>query len=220
MIWQELAALAQWHNLRFLLDGLWVTMRISLLTIAFAFVIGTVLGVMRYSNHWLLSRLAAVYIEGFRSSPLILLILLIRFTTPLKPINSGTLALSLFTAAIVAEIVRGGLQSVDKGQWEAARSQGFTWAQTLRHVVLPQALRKMIPPIIGQFITVVKDTSYVWITGVEELTGKGVIILGQFGSASQFFAIFGAIGLIYYLLCWGLNRFGLWQERRMSWLTM
>jgi len=217
---EELLALAQWHNLRFLWQGLAVTLQISVLTIIFSFLLGTVLGVMRYSGHWLLSRLAAVYVEGFRSSPLILLVLLFRFTTPLKPVNSGTLAMSLFTAAIVAEVVRGGLNAVDKGQWEAARSQGFSWIQILRYVVLPQALRKMIPPLIGQFITVVKDTSYVWVTGVEELTGKGVIILGQYGTASQFFAIFGLIGLIYYLLCWGLQRFGLHQERRMSWLTM
>ncbi len=217
---EELAALAQWHNLRFLWQGLAVTLQISVLTIISSFVLGTILGIMRYSGHWLLGRLAAVYVEGFRASPLILLILLFRFTTPLKPVNSGTLAMSLFTAAIVAEVVRGGLNSVDKGQWEAARSQGFSWVQILRYVVLPQALRKMIPPLVGQFITVVKDTSYVWVTGVEELTGKGVIILGQYGSAVQFFAIFGTIGLVYYLLCWGLQRFGLFQERRMSWLTM
>src|SRR5690606_24647760 len=135
------------------------------------FILGTLLGVMRYSGHWLLARIAAVYIESFRASPLILLILLFRFTMPLKPVNSGTLAMTLFTAAIVGEIVRGGLNSVDKGQWEAARSQGFTWWQTMQHIVLPQALRKMIPPLTGQFITVVKDTSYVWVVGVQELTG-------------------------------------------------
>lgn len=217
---EDLSALAQWHNVVFMAEGLWITIRISVLTIIFSFVAGTVLGVVRYSGHWLFSRLAAVYIEGFRASPLILLVLLLRFTTPMKPVNSGTLALSLFTAAVVAEVVRGGLNSVDKGQWEAARSQGFSWLQIMQHIVLPQAMRKMIPPLIGQFITVVKDTSYVWVVGVQELTGKGVIILGQHGSTIQFFAIFGLIGLVYYLLCWGLNRFGSWQERRMSWLTM
>lgn len=217
---EELAALAQWHNVRFMAEGLWITLRISGLTIFFSFILGTVLGIIRYSGHWLFSRLAAIYIEGFRASPLILLVLLFRFTMPLKPVDSGTLALTLFTAAIVAEIVRGGLNAVDKGQWEAARSQGFTWVQTMRYIVLPQAMRKMIPPLIGQFITVVKDTSYVWVVGVQELTGKGVIILGRHGSTVQFFAIFGLIGLVYYLLCLGLNRFGSWQERRMSWLTM
>ena len=216
---EELAALAQWHNVRFMAEGLWITLRISVLTIVFSFILGTLLGVMRYTNHWLLARVAAVYIEGFRASPLILLILLFRFTMPLKPVNSGTLAMTLFTAAIVGEIVRGGLNSVDKGQWEAARSQGFTWWQTMRYIVLPQALRKMIPPLTGQFITVVKDTSYVWVTGVQELTGKGVIILGKHGSTIQFFAIFGMIGLIYYVLCLAINQIGLWQENRMSWLT-
>lgn len=217
---QELAVLFQWHHVRFMLEGLWITLRISVLTIVFSFILGTILGVMRYSGHWLLARIAAVYIESFRASPLILLILLFRFTLPLQPVNSGTLAMTLFTAAIVGEIVRGGLNSVDKGQWEAARSQGFTWWQAMRYIVLPQALRKMIPPLTGQFITVVKDTSYVWVTGVQELTGKGVIILGKYGSTVQFFAIFGMIGLIYWVLCLTINRIGLWQERRMSWLTM
>jgi len=217
---EELAALAQWHNVRFLAQGLLITLRISLLTIIFSFILGTLLGVMRFSGHWLLSRVAAVYIESFRASPLILLILLFRFTLPLKPINSGTLAMTLFTAAIVGEIVRGGLNSVDKGQWEAAFSQGFTWLETLRCIVLPQALRKMVPPLTGQFITVVKDTSYVWVVGVQELTGKGVIILGQYGSTVQFFAIFGMIGLIYWALCLAVYRLGRWQEQRMSWLTM
>jgi putative glutamine transport system permease protein len=219
MIMEEIAALMQWHNARFLLEGLWITVRISVLTILFSSILGTILGVMRYSGHWLLGRVAAVYIEAFRSSPLILLILLFRFTVPIKPVNSGTLAMTLFTAAVVAEIIRGGLNSVDRGQWEAARSQGFSWLQTLRFIVLPQAFRKMIPPLAGQFITVVKDTSYVWVTGVEELTGKGVIILGKYGSTAQFFLVFGTIGLVYYLLCLGINRLGLWQEKRMSWLT-
>ena len=116
----------------------------------------------------------------------------------------------------MSEIIRSGLNSLPKGQIEAAQSQGMSTLQIVWHIVLPQAYRNIIPPMMSQFTTVIKDSSFVWAVGTEELTGKGMILIGKYSSTAQVFAIFGAVAILYFLLNYSLSVLARWQHNKMS----
>jgi putative glutamine transport system permease protein len=170
--------------LKFLLQGFLITLEVAAISILLSFIIGCIVGTVRYSKVPIVSRILAFLVEMIRNLPLLLIIFFTRFALPEVGIKisifwSAVAALTVFESAMIAEIIRGGLRSVDKGQIEAARSSGLSNFQTLRHIVLPQALRRMVPPIVSQFISLVKDTSLAVIISLPELMNQSKIIAAQ-----------------------------------------
>jgi len=202
-------------NIKFLLQGLKLTMTIAVVTIILSIVIGTILAVLR-RNKGIFGAIAATYIEIFRNTPLILWILFCRFLIPIKPMSSGILSMTLFTTAVMAEIIRGGLNSVATGQFEAGKSQGFSTFQILWHIILPQAFRNMVPAILSQVVTTIKDTSFLWIVGIEDLTGKGMILMGSFVSSNQIFGMYGLLALIYFTINFTLSSIVRTQQGKLA----
>lgn len=196
------------ENIFFMLAGLKLTLLIALGTIILSIICGTILALIRnYCKGVLapLATLAAIYIEIFRCTPNILWILWIRFTIPGDPIPLGIFSFTLFTSAVVAEIVRGGLNAIPKGQFEGAAAQGFNFAQTLMYIVLPQTFKSIIPALLSQVITIIKDTSFLKIVDIAEFTRNSNVILGSLRGFSQIIMLYGFVALTYFVINFALS---------------
>lgn len=193
-------------NLLFLLNGLRTSLVISLCVIILSILLGTLLGLVRNYEKKVFGKLASFYIELFRNTPLLLWMLGCAFLIPGSTILvKGSLALFLYTAAVVAEIVRGGLNAIPKGQFEAAHSQGFSFFQTLLYIILPQTFKKIIPSLLSQVITTIKDTSFLAGLGIMEFTRSGQVILGKVTKTSEVFLIYGFLAVVYFIICFTLS---------------
>jgi polar amino acid transport system permease protein len=168
-------------------EGISSTLLISLISLVISLVIGTVVAIMRMSANSFIWRIAAGYIQTIRSTPLLIQIYIIYFSVPALPlldrrldeIEGGIIALGLNAGAYMSEIIRAGIESISKGQTEAAESVGMTYFQRMRYVVLPQAFAKVIPPLLGQTAVLIKDSSLVSFIGVFELFGAGLVVLSD-----------------------------------------
>jgi putative glutamine transport system permease protein len=205
-------------TLAFLAGGLGVTLELAAIAIAISFVAGVALALARLSRWPALRVLATLYIEGMRALPLLLVIFFAYFALPriigvkLDPFTAGATALSAFTAALVAEIVRAGILAVPKGLLEAAASQGLSPAQILRIVTLPIAVRQMMPALVAQFVTLLKDTSLTAVIGILELTRRGQIVFAQ--PPFQPIPVFALLALVYFTANFGLAQVGRRLETR------
>lgn len=192
------------------------TLQISVVSIVLGSLLGTVAGLMRVQPLRPLRFLAAAYVELLRNIPLMLVLYLIYFGAgaflPVSPFWASVIGLSVFEGAYVAEIVRAGIQSVDRGQMEAARSLGMSWLQSMRHVIVPQAVRRSLPPLTGQFVSLVKDSSLASLVSYEELMLVGRQINSRIFSP---FEVFLAIGAVYFAICLVLSLLSRWMEARL-----
>ncbi|MCB5954279.1 MULTISPECIES: amino acid ABC transporter permease [unclassified Enterococcus] len=205
------------NNLRFLWDGLSLTLFISFSAIALSTIFGTILAVLRNKKGGPLKLLASIYIEVVRNIPNLLWIYVIFLIFKIKSTPAGIVSFTVFTTAALAEIIRGGLNGVDKGQKEAARSQGFSNFQILLYIVLPQAIRNVLPAIISQFVTVIKDTSFLYsVIALQELFGKSYILMGRYVQTAQVFTIYGLVALIYFTVNFAISQFSRWLSRNWA----
>ncbi len=195
-------------NIGFLLQGLWLTLYISLIAIVLSTIFGTILAVMRNGKNPILRLIASIYIEFVRNVPNLLWIFIIFLVFQLKSTTAGITAFTVFTTAALAEIIRGGLNGVDEGQTEAGLSQGFTSFQILVLIVLPQAVRKMLPAIISQFVTVIKDTSFLYsVIALQELFGKSQILMASYFQPAQILTLYVLVATVYFIINFAISSF-------------
>ena len=207
-----------------LLAGACVTLVLTAAATIFGSIGGTALGVARLSKVPILRLLARIYVDFFRGTPLLVQLLIIYFGLPplLKSVGidfslskgaAAVLGLSLNSAAYLAEIVRAGIQSIEAGQKEASESLGLSQGQTMRYVVFPQALRRMIPPLGNEFIILLKDTSLVTVIGFQELLNQGRLTVATNFRA---FEIYITVALIYLVMTVAASQVFSWLERKTN----
>jgi polar amino acid transport system permease protein len=221
-----LGAYQKW-KVGILVKGLWVTLEVSIIAVFLGIVIGLFTGLARISKNPALRWTAITYIELVRGSPLLVQIFIWYFVLgtmfntllaqngmgQLSPLWYGVAALAVFAGAYVAEIVRAGIQSIHFGQMEAARSLGMTYPQSMRYIILPQAFRRILPPLAGQFISLIKDSSLLGIIAIRELTKATREVVT---SSLQPFELWFVCAILYLVLTFSLSMFVQYLERRTA----
>ncbi|EGQ9179321.1 amino acid ABC transporter permease [Vibrio alginolyticus] len=204
-----LATIKEWRSGP-ILDGVVTTIKISLWSLIIALALGLVVGLMRISSNPALKKLALVYVEVIRGTPLLVQIFIVYFfigtVLDLERFTAGVIALSVFTAAYVAEIVRSGIQSIPRGQMEAARSLGMNYPKAMIYVILPQAFKQTLPPLAGQFINLIKDSSLVSVISITDLTKAGrEVVSGSFAPFEVWFTVAALYLLLTSTLSWAIQ---------------
>ncbi len=208
-----------WSNLGFLLSGVQLTLIVTAAALSSGLIVGLIVALARMSKRRWLQVPAIAYIEVFRNTPALIQLMWVYYCLPIltglemSAAASATFALAVNGAAYIAEIIRGGIQSIDRGQTEAARTLGMSHAQAMRRIVLPQAFRRMIPPFVNESVSILKFSSLVSVLGVADLTYQAQVL-----STTTFrpIEIFTFIAIVYFVLCTALSYFARRLEIRLA----
>jgi polar amino acid transport system permease protein len=216
MIWQQLQSLAGSYPLA--LRGLGMTVMLSLISLVLGTLIGFGLGIARTAGNRLVSTAIGAWVDLIRGTPFLVQIFLIFFILPelgveLDAFTAGIIALTNLAACFICEIVAAGIGAVPRGQVEAALASGLSQWQRMRQVVLPQAMRVVLPPLVGQYVLLIKDSSVVSAIGLTDLTRVGWLVVQRVPNGLLVFAI---VGIGYFIVCYPLILLARRLERRMN----
>ena len=207
------------QNVTYLLGGLGITVGVSLISVILSLIFGSIVGIIQFERIPYFSKFVGTINNVIRNLPLLLIIFFVYFALPKIGIHLSVfwatiIAMSTFESAMLAEIVRGGLESVDIGQFEGARANGLSNMQTMIYIILPQAYKKMIPPIISQLISLVKDTSLAMGIVLAELMYRGQIVYAQ--NSTYIIPVLIVITLVYFVLNYALSLVARWADRKLA----
>ena len=205
------------QSLPYLIQGALITIEITLMAVGIGFFIGLFAGIARICRIKALRIIATIYADCIRGTPLLVQIFLIYFALPMlihtqiNPFVAAVTACAINSGAYVSEIFRAGIQAIDQGQFEAGRSLGLSWWQTMYYIILPQAFHNILPPLGNEFITMLKDSSLVSVIGFEELTRRGQLIIAQtYGS----FEIWMTVAALYLIMTLAIAKFVSFMEHK------
>ncbi|MCA1794224.1 MAG: amino acid ABC transporter permease [Desulfotignum sp.] len=202
----------------FFLKGLWMTTQIAFISLFTCTILGFILGILRSGKNIILKRLIGVYVAFVRGTPFVVQVFIVFFILPewgiqLKAFQAALLAMAIMGSAFICEIVAGGISAISKGQWEAGTASGLTLIQQLRLVVIPQAMKVILPPLVGQYVLLIKDTSVVSVIGVMDLTRVGWVTVMRIPEGLM---VFSLVGVLYFVISYPLILLSNYLERRMA----
>ena len=206
------------RSIPFFLKGLWMTIAVSGLSLIFGTVIGFTWGIIRGARYRVLSPVIGAWVDVIRGTPFLVQIFVVFFILPeagieLEAFPAAVIALTNLTACFICEIVAGGIQAVPTGQVEAATASGLSQIQQLRYIIMPQAMRTILPPLVGQYVLLIKDSSVVSAIGVVDVTRVGWLTVQRIPEGIM---VFGLVGILYFIICYPLINLSNALERRMT----
>ncbi|MCK5836034.1 MAG: amino acid ABC transporter permease [Desulfobacula sp.] len=202
----------------FFLKGLWMTSKVAFISLITCTLLGFTLGILRSGKNPIIKWIIGVYVAFVRGTPFVVQIFIIFFILPdwgiqLEAFPAALLAMAIMGSAFICEIVAGGINSISKGQWEAAASSGLSLIQQLRLVIIPQAMKVILPPLVGQYVLLIKDTSVVSVIGVMELTRVGWVTVVRIPEGLM---VFSLVGVLYFTISYPLILLSNYLERKME----
>ncbi len=206
------------RSLPFFIKGLWMTVAVSGLSLILGTIIGFIWGIIRASRNKILRTLIGVWVDLIRGTPFLVQVFIVFFILPgigieLEAFPAAVIALTNLAACFICEIVASGILSVSVGQREAATASGLSAYQQLRYIILPQAMRTILPPLVGQYVLLVKDSSVVSAIGVVDVTRVGWLTVQRIPEGIM---VFGLVGILYFAICYPLINLSNILEKRMT----